>query len=96
MLSKVYHYQLLLPTSAVNIGFAVGHFTPVVQPDMSEITSFALPSLMALVKHTASTVDRVFEFFEELLSCRFPYSSYKQVFVDQVRFEVHFSFVSIS
>ncbi|VDM41643.1 unnamed protein product [Toxocara canis] len=83
MRSKVYHYQLLLPTSAVNIGFAVGHFTPVVQPDMSEITSFALPSLTALVKHTASTVDRVFEFFEELLSCRFPYSSYKQVFVDQ-------------
>uniref|UniRef100_F1L1W4 Transcription initiation factor TFIID subunit 2 n=1 Tax=Ascaris suum TaxID=6253 RepID=F1L1W4_ASCSU len=83
MHSKVYHYQLLLPTSAVNVGFAVGHFTPIVQPDMSEITSFALPSLMALVKHTASTVDRVFEFFEELLSCRFPYSSYKQVFVDQ-------------
>ncbi|VDK17278.1 unnamed protein product [Anisakis simplex] len=83
MQSKVYHYQLLLPTSAVNIGFAVGHFTPVVQPDMPEITSFALPSLSNLVKHTASTVDRVFEFFEELLSCRFPYSSYKQVFVDK-------------
>uniref|UniRef100_A0A0N5A862 Transcription initiation factor TFIID subunit 2 n=1 Tax=Syphacia muris TaxID=451379 RepID=A0A0N5A862_9BILA len=83
MREVTYHYQLLIPTSAVNIGFVVGHFTPYVHPEMSEITAFALPSLTSLVKHTTSTVDRVFEFFEELLSCRFPFPSYKQVFVDQ-------------
>ncbi|KAM3724314.1 Transcription initiation factor TFIID subunit [Dirofilaria immitis] len=81
---KIYHYQLLVPTSAINIGLAIGCFTPVVHPDMPEITSFALPSLYPLVKHTTSTIDRVFEYFEELLSCRFPFSSYKQVFVYQV------------
>ncbi|VDN90247.1 unnamed protein product [Brugia pahangi] len=85
---KIYHYQLLVPTSAINIGFAVGCFTPVVHPDMPEITSFALPSLYPLVKHTTSTSDRVFEYFEELLSCRFPFSSYKQVFVYQIPDEV--------
>ncbi|CAG9538255.1 unnamed protein product [Cercopithifilaria johnstoni] len=85
---KIYHYQLLVPTSAINIGFAVGSFTPVVHPDMPEITSFALPSLYPLVKHTTATIDRVFEYFEELLSCRFPFSSYKQVFVYQVPDEV--------
>uniref|UniRef100_A0A915PKF7 Transcription initiation factor TFIID subunit 2 n=1 Tax=Setaria digitata TaxID=48799 RepID=A0A915PKF7_9BILA len=85
---KIYHYQLLVPTSAVNIGFAIGSFTPVVHPDMPEITSFALPSLHPLVKHTTSTIDRVFEYFEELLSCRFPFSSYKQVFVYQTPDEV--------
>ncbi|VDN05542.1 unnamed protein product [Thelazia callipaeda] len=85
---KIYHYQLLVPTSAVNIGFAIGSFTPVVHPDMSEITSFALPSLHPLVRHTAATIDRVFEYFEELLSCRFPYSSYKQVFVYQTPDEI--------
>ncbi|VDK88724.1 unnamed protein product [Litomosoides sigmodontis] len=81
---KIYHYQLLVPTSAINIGFAVGCFTPVVHPDMPEITSFALPSLYPLVRHTTATIDRVFEYFEELLSCRFPFSSYKQVFVYQI------------
>ncbi|VDD94445.1 unnamed protein product [Enterobius vermicularis] len=89
MREVTYHYQLLIPTSAVNIGFAVGHFVPHVHPEMSEITAFALPSLSPLVKYTTSTVDRVFEFFEELLSCRFPFSSYKQVFVDQVAEEIN-------
>lgn len=88
MKKKIYHYQLMIPTSSVNIGFAIGHFTPHVHPEMSEITSFALPSLLPLVVHTTATVDHVFEFFEELLSCRFPYSSYKQVFVDQASDEV--------
>ncbi|VDO63044.1 unnamed protein product [Onchocerca flexuosa] len=85
---KIYHYQLLVPTSAINIGLAIGCFTPIVHPDMPEITSFALPSLDPLVKHTTATVDRVFEYFEELLSCRFPFSSYKQVFVYQIPDEV--------
>ncbi|KAL4001961.1 Peptidase M1 family protein [Acanthocheilonema viteae] len=85
---KIYHYQLLVPTSAINIGFAIGCFTPVVHPDMPEITSFALPSLYPLIKHTTATIDRVFEYFEELLSCRFPFSSYKQVFVYQIPDEV--------
>ncbi|MFH4981457.1 hypothetical protein AB6A40_008166 [Gnathostoma spinigerum] len=88
MRNKIYRYQMLIPTSAINIGFAIGHFTPCVLPEMTEVISFALPTQSPLVKHTASTVDKVFEFFEELLSCRFPYTTYKQVFVDQASDEV--------
>uniref|UniRef100_A0A183D8X0 Peptidase_M1 domain-containing protein n=1 Tax=Gongylonema pulchrum TaxID=637853 RepID=A0A183D8X0_9BILA len=81
MQKKTFYYHLLIPTSAVNIGFAIGHFTPI-------ITSFSLPMLDPVVKHTTSTIDRVFEYFEELLSCRFPFSSYKQVFVYQTPDEI--------
>lgn len=56
-----------------------------------------MPGLVPLVKHTVSTLDKVFEFFEELLSCRFPYTTYKQVFVDQVsRFANDIEFLQIS
>ncbi|VDN57339.1 unnamed protein product [Dracunculus medinensis] len=95
-LQTIFCHQLLIPTSAMNIGFAVGHFTPYVQPDLAEVASFALPSLLPLVKHTVAPVDRAFEFFEELLSCRFPYSSYKQVFVDQVAAEQIISYTSLT
>lgn len=41
---------------------------------------------MPLLRHTMSTLNRIFVFFEEFLSCRFPYGTYWQVFVNQVRF----------
>uniref|UniRef100_A0A915CSX7 Transcription initiation factor TFIID subunit 2 n=1 Tax=Ditylenchus dipsaci TaxID=166011 RepID=A0A915CSX7_9BILA len=85
---KTFHYQLLLPTSAINIGFAIGQFQMHVQPDIPEIISFCLPGLMPLLKHTVSTLNRTYTFFEELLSCRFPYQFYRQVFVNQVPDEV--------
>uniref|UniRef100_A0A914UPH0 Transcription initiation factor TFIID subunit 2 n=1 Tax=Plectus sambesii TaxID=2011161 RepID=A0A914UPH0_9BILA len=88
MRHKTYQYQMGVPTSAVNIGFAVGQFDISVLPEMCEVSSFALPGLGSLVKHSAANLDRVFEFFEELLSCRFPFGSYKQVFVDQATDEV--------
>uniref|UniRef100_A0A1I8BYC7 Transcription initiation factor TFIID subunit 2 n=1 Tax=Meloidogyne hapla TaxID=6305 RepID=A0A1I8BYC7_MELHA len=80
---KTFHYQLLVPTSPGNIGFAIGDFQMYVQPEMPEIISFVLPSLMPLLRHTMTSLNRIFVFFEELLSCRFPYSTYWQVFVDQ-------------
>ncbi|KAH7696142.1 TATA binding protein associated factor, partial [Aphelenchoides avenae] len=92
---KTYHYQLLVPTSATNIGFAIGHFEPYAIPELPEITSFCLPGLLPLVRHTVSSMNRIFTFFEEMLSCRFPYPSYKQVFVDQASDEVT-SFAGLS
>uniref|UniRef100_A0A914KVE5 Transcription initiation factor TFIID subunit 2 n=1 Tax=Meloidogyne incognita TaxID=6306 RepID=A0A914KVE5_MELIC len=80
---KTFHYQLLVPTAPGNIGFAIGDFQMYVQPEMPEIISFVLPSLMPLLRHTMTSLNRIFVFFEELLSCRFPYSTYWQVFVDQ-------------
>jgi hypothetical protein len=50
---------------------------------------------MPLLKHTVPIIGKIFEVFEELLSCRFPYNSYKQVFVDQIPEEVN-SFASLS
>ncbi|KAI1715134.1 peptidase family m1 domain-containing protein [Ditylenchus destructor] len=81
---KTFHYQLLIPTSAGNIGFAVGDFKIHVLPDIPEIISFTLPGLMPLLKYTVSSLDRTYTFFEELLSCRYPYGFYRQVFVDQI------------
>jgi aminopeptidase N len=50
-----------------------------------QIISFALPQLMPLLRYTMSSLNRIFVFFEEFLSCRFPYGTYWQVFVDQVK-----------
>ncbi|KAF7637893.1 Peptidase_M1 domain-containing protein [Meloidogyne graminicola] len=80
---KTFHYQLLVPSAPSNIGFAIGDFQMYVQPEMPEIISFVLPSLMPLLRHTMTSLNRIFVFFEELLSCRFPYSTYWQIFVDQ-------------
>uniref|UniRef100_A0A1I7WSM3 Transcription initiation factor TFIID subunit 2 n=1 Tax=Heterorhabditis bacteriophora TaxID=37862 RepID=A0A1I7WSM3_HETBA len=91
MREKTYHYQQSVPTSACNMGWAIGQFTAYGHPDMAEVTSFALPGLLSLVKHTVSPLDKVLEYFEELLSCRYPYPSYKQVFVDKVIF-IYYTF----
>lgn len=72
------------------MGFVLGNFTTYGHPDIPEFTSFALPGVLALVKHTVAPLDKVFEYFEELLSCRYPYTSYKQVFVDKVGFASSF------
>uniref|UniRef100_A0A914HZA3 Transcription initiation factor TFIID 150 kDa subunit n=1 Tax=Globodera rostochiensis TaxID=31243 RepID=A0A914HZA3_GLORO len=49
---KTFCYQLLVPTSAANIGFAIGDFQMHVQPEMPEIISFVIPELLPLLKHT--------------------------------------------
>ncbi|KIH49582.1 hypothetical protein ANCDUO_20343, partial [Ancylostoma duodenale] len=81
---RTWNYQQLVPTAACNIGFAVGQFSSYTLPDMAEITNFAPVGLLSLVKHTVAPLDKILEYFEELLSCRFPYPTYKQVFVDMV------------
>lgn len=72
-----------MPTSAGNIGFAVGRFHSHADVDMPEIVSYCPPGLLPLVRHTCtSTMPRAMGFYEEVLSCRFPYGTYRQVFVD--------------
>lgn len=83
MRKKTYHYSLSIPTCAPNIGLAVGPFEICVDPQMHEVTHFCLPRLLPLLKHTTSFLHEAFEFYEELLSSRYPYSCYKQVFVDE-------------
>ena len=54
-----------------------------VDPVMPEVTHFCLPGLRPVLKNTTAFLHEAFEFYEEYLSCRYPYTYYKQVFVDQ-------------
>ncbi|XGW29419.1 hypothetical protein V3C99_008885 [Haemonchus contortus] len=85
---RTWNYQQLIPTAACTIGFAVGQFSTFTLPDMAEVTNFAPVGLLSLLKHTVTPLDKILEYFEELLSCRFPYPTYKQVFVDMIPDEV--------
>ncbi|XP_046847633.1 transcription initiation factor TFIID subunit 2-like [Xenia sp. Carnegie-2017] len=79
---KMYSYVLDVPTAASNIAFAVGPFEVHVDPVMPEVAHFCLPGLLPLLKQTTGSLHEVLEFYEESMSCQFPYPSYKQVFVD--------------
>ena len=57
-------------------------FEVLVDPNMHEVTHFCLPHLMPILKSSTSFLHEAFEFYEELMSSRYPYSCYKQVFVD--------------
>lgn len=81
---KRYSYSLAVPTSASNIGLVVGPFVPIVHPVMHEIVHFVLPTLKSLLLDTCAHTHKIFEYYEELLSSRYPYPTYKQVFVDQL------------
>uniref|UniRef100_A0A182VCN1 Transcription initiation factor TFIID subunit 2 n=1 Tax=Anopheles merus TaxID=30066 RepID=A0A182VCN1_ANOME len=81
---KTYHYVLSVPVCAPNIALAVGPFEIFVDPHMHEVTHFCLPQLMPLLKNTVRYLHEAFEFYEEALSTRYPFSCYKQVFVDEI------------
>ncbi|XP_067013693.2 transcription initiation factor TFIID subunit 2 [Anabrus simplex] len=84
MRRKTFHYVLSTPACAPNIALAVGPFEIFVDPYMHEVTHFCLPNLMSLLKVSARFMHEAFEFYEETLANRYPYSCYKQVFVDEV------------
>ncbi|KAF7246909.1 Transcription initiation factor TFIID subunit 2 [Varanus komodoensis] len=88
MRKKTFHYMLAIPTAASNISLAIGPFEILVDPYMHEVTHFCLPQLLPLLKHTTSYLHEVFEFYEEILTCRYPYSCFKTVFVDEAYVEV--------
>ena len=75
---KTYHYTLTTPVCAPNIALAVGPFEIYVDPHMHEVTHFCLPQLLPLLKNTVRYLHEAFEFFEEMLSTRYPFSCYKQ------------------
>lgn len=81
---KTYHYTLNTPVSAPNIALAVGPFEIYVDPNMHEVTHFCLPQLMPLLKNSVRYMHEAFEFYEETLSTHYPFSCYKQVFVDEI------------
>lgn len=85
---KTYHYVVSTPVCAPNIALAVGPFEIYVDPHMHEVTHFCLPQLMPLLKNSVRYMHEAFEFYEETLSTRYPFSCYKQVFVDEADTDV--------
>ncbi|EDW30911.1 GL11884 [Drosophila persimilis] len=81
---KTFHYTVTTPVCAPNIALAVGPFEIYVDPHMHEVTHFCLPGMLPLLKNTVRYLHEAFEFFEETLSTRYPFSCYKQVFVDEL------------
>ncbi|XP_068149073.1 transcription initiation factor TFIID subunit 2 [Drosophila tropicalis] len=81
---KTFHYSVTTPVCAPNIALAVGPFEIYVDPHMHEVTHFCLPGMLPLMKNTVRYLHEAFEFFEETLSTRYPFSCYKQVFVDEL------------
>lgn len=86
---KTFHYVVNTPICAPNISLAVGPFEIYVDPNMHEVTHFCLPNLLPLLKNTVRYLHEAFEFFEEVLASRFPFTCYKQVFVDELEGQVH-------
>lgn len=86
---KTFHYVLNTPVCAPNIALAVGPFEIYVDPHMHEVTHFCLPNLLPLLKNTVRYMHEAFEFYEEALSTRYPFSCYKQVFVDEFESRCH-------
>ncbi|EZA62441.1 Transcription initiation factor TFIID subunit [Ooceraea biroi] len=84
MRRKTFHYVLNSPACAPNIALAVGPFEIFVDPYMHEVTHFCLPQLLPSLKVSAKYMHEAFEFYEETLANRYPYSCYKQVFVDEI------------
>lgn len=85
--TKTFRFELNIPTSAPNIGFAAGQFETWVDPTSAgsncPIKNYFLTGLTTLAKASCSFLSECVEFYEELLTVKFPYSNYKLVFVDQ-------------
>ena len=83
MKRKTFHYYVNSPTAAPNIALVVGPFQVYVDPNMHEVTHFCLPHLLPVLKNTVRQLYEVFEYYETILATQFPYTCYKQVFVDE-------------
>lgn len=85
--TKTFRYELTIPTSAPNIGFVAGQFETWVDPASVDsncpIRNYYLKGLDKLAKASCAFLGECADFYEEFLTFKYPYSSYKQVFVDQ-------------
>lgn len=84
---KTYRYELNVPTAAPNIGFAAGQFETWVNPDSPStnfpIKNYFLNGLRRLIGPSCGFLRECADFYKELLNFDYPYTVYKQVFVDQ-------------
>lgn len=80
--TKTFIYSLQIPTSASNIGLVVGPFESQIHPAMHEVKHFSLSPLKHLVSDSVEQTHKVFDYYEVLLNARYPYTTYKTVFVE--------------
>lgn len=84
---KTYRFELNVPTSATNIGFVAGQFDTWTNPGSigsnCPIKTYYLSDLEKLAESSCAFLTDCAEFYEDFLTFKYPYSSYKQVFVDQ-------------
>ena len=78
---KIFKYQVIIPTSAPNIGLVVGTFEVYPDPVNRQATYFYLPGMFPMVEHTVSFLQRVYDYLHDLLNLALPYPMYKIVFV---------------
>ncbi|KAI6651950.1 hypothetical protein LOD99_4829 [Oopsacas minuta] len=83
---KFFKYKLNIPTSAPNIGLAVGTFEVYPDPAYSQATYFYLQGLFPIVEHTVSFLKRVYDYLQDLLNLSLPYQIHKIVFVSDCTF----------
>uniref|UniRef100_A0AC35UGS2 Transcription initiation factor TFIID subunit 2 n=1 Tax=Rhabditophanes sp. KR3021 TaxID=114890 RepID=A0AC35UGS2_9BILA len=82
--NRIFIYEQAIPTSAMNVGFAIGQFQEFEFGDVPKIVCYSLPHLLPYVKHTMENEVRTLEFFEGLLGCKFPFNTYHIIFVDEI------------
>lgn len=79
--TKVFVYELDVPTVAASIGIAIGHFS-VIKDQHSSISHLCpTPLHDNMLATTKYTPNDAFEFYENLLNQKYPYKHYRQVFV---------------
>lgn len=97
--TKTFRYRLNIPTSAPNIGFAAGQFETWMQPmsigTSCPIKNYFLTGLSELTEASCSFLTKCAEFYDDFLSFKYPFSNYKQVFVDQA-YEPYQSYATMS
>lgn len=84
---KTFRYELNVPTSSTNIGFVAGQFESVANA-ASLVTNcpmrnYYLSRLEKLIEPSCGFLTDCAEFYEDFLTFKYPYTNYKQVFVDQ-------------
>lgn len=88
-------FKCLLKVNGVNKEEYIGSCHIIFVFVSCQVTHFCLPQLLPLLKHSMSYLHEIFEFYEEILTCRYPYSCFKTVFVDEAYVQVS-SYASMS
>ncbi|ELR19389.1 PBS lyase HEATlike repeat domain containing protein [Acanthamoeba castellanii str. Neff] len=81
-LRRTFHYRIDEATFPARIGVCAGRFEIVVDPNLPYITSFCPPGKSKMLAHTTAFLSQAIQSYEEFFGVKFPYESYKQVFVE--------------